>query len=459
MAPINLNLTGGGTTIYLYNSNGSPTVDGAATSITTTPFMLYNDGWTTTAAPMDMAYSGGPPFHNGSRPVYRSYANVQETFTVELYCSTHNTAVARIQQLSQILNTSLFSTPCVLAITPSGASNTMYAEIYQATVQPLAQFNNLVNPVAGWTTIGVQISITRSPFFGAASLATLINAATFNNTGTGANNNTQSLGALTGDLIYEGQPLNIKLTPSAANGSYVLATVLSRTYGASVAAAGTTSSTSYVAYTSGVSLAIPTIRDNAGVRVRVHIRVKTLTNPTKAQLRCTLVNGSSIVTTMPIQPILGSDTTGQFVDFGGVPLDAVRNSVVGGGSAISVSIDQRSTDGSSTTVQLDYSEILLYYDYMLVNAPTTNMAFWVASAQNLTGNVWLPMASGVAVNVDGSNLQLGFCDARGTYPRAFSGASLYMAMYNTTTKAHVIAHTATITVNHAPLYRVFRGNG
>lgn len=446
-----------GTTWHLNNSSGAPTVGGAATAAATSPFMLIDDSWTVQSAPPDVLWSGGPPFHDGSIPVVRTTPNVTESFTLICAGSSHDNSASLVRTLSQLLNTALFTAPCVLGYQPSGATSMMYTEIYSAVVQPTT--NYLVNPVRGSSTITLQVTITCAPLFGASSLATLINAATFNNTGTGGSNNTQSLGALTGDLIYEGQPLNIKLAPSAANGSYVLATVLSRTYAASVAGGGTTSSTTFVAYTSGVNLAIPTVRDNRGVRVRIHARVKTLTNPTKAKMRCTLTGGGYILATMPFTPTLGSDTTGQFVDFGGVSLEAIRNTVVSGGSAIQATFEIASTDGTSVTVQLDYSEMLLYYDYMAVEAPATSLAFWLAGAQNINGGVWLPMAQGVAVTVDSSNVQQVACVARGTYPRAFSGASLYMAMYATTTKAHVVAHTATITVNHAPLYRVMRGAG
>jgi len=457
MAPLNINVTGNGTTLYLYNSTGAPVVDGAATGITTTPFMLYNDGWTTTAPVMELVYSGGPPFRSGSTPAYRSYQNVQEQFTVELYCSSHNTAVARMQQLAQVLNTALFTAPCVLAITPSGATNTMYTEVYQATVQPLAQFNNLVNPVSGWTTIGIQISITRSPFFGLLSSGeTLINAQTMTNTGSGALN-TKTLGTGAGDLIYEGGPLNLKITPLAAGTAIytlIAASVYSTTYQSAVVGMNSSSAQPQVSGNPDFSAALT----RPGIKARAIYRFST----SSSNAIFSVVfrgSGGQIIYQTPYRA-LPAVATSTIFDSGPLILDAPRRNPLLSGTSLFVDLYISTTGGGAATATLDSGEFLLYYDWCQIDTGATKTSSQtITASQFQERSNWcaLPFAQTSAVLTSGNQLvQLN--TIRGTLPRFWSGASLYLNWLDSTGK-QANGDTATVTVTHAPLYKVFRGNG
>src|SRR5262249_27246940 len=134
---------------------------------------------------------------------------------------------------------------CTLIVTPQGATNIMYAEIYSATVQEDVTW---LNPTGGFGEFHATITWTRSPFFGMVSAGeTLLNGVTFTNTGTGVNNNTQAFATGSGDLIYEGQPLNIFTNVySQTAARFYLGSVKSRTYDTTSAGAYSTTSTTGV---------------------------------------------------------------------------------------------------------------------------------------------------------------------------------------------------------------------
>ncbi len=459
MALLDVRIISGGQTYYLINSSGVPTAGGSATGAATTPYSLVAKDWMLQNANAQMIMGGGPPFRVGSSPLYRGYDDVQETVTIGIKAANSDNAVALIQQLSTVLNTALYSAPAVLFVQPPNNTNPVYFEIYAADVQPTTS-GDWLNVLGGFVDVAVRVTWIRSPFGGRASLATLLNNTVLTNTGSG-NANTASLGALDGDLINEGQPLNIRLAPSASNGIYLLSTVKSHLFGASVASAGTTSSTSFVPYTSGTNTSTAVTRDNRGLKVRAILRFKSMTNPSKARIRVSLTNAGNVLYYFPVRA-LGTDTTGQLLDCGGVDLSSIRNSVISGAaSGIGISIDIASSDGTSITVQLDYSELLLYYDFATIITTTPNAAqpIYTGSAQNINGSAWLPQSLPLTYSVDASDGFLGLTQSRGTIPRAFSGASLWMAMLVPTTLAHNTAHTATILCKHAPLYRLLRGAG
>jgi hypothetical protein len=234
----NYYLSGGANTQTVYAGSGTPW-----TSEATSPYELsLNDAtpiWIPTPAPANVLYSGGPPFAIGRQPAYRSFDTITEQVGIQMRATTKDNAIALLRQLRKALNPSAL--PAVLAVT--GGTNTGYTEIYSADVTErpsyLSEPDGIFRAVITWT---------RAPFFGLLSAGEmLVNAVTMNNTGTGTPDNVESLGTGSGDLINEGSPLNISLTPGSGTiGQLYAASVLSRTYTTSGAAAYSTSATATV---------------------------------------------------------------------------------------------------------------------------------------------------------------------------------------------------------------------
>ena len=74
------------------------------------------------------------------------------------------------------------------------------------------------------------------------------------------------------------------------------------------------------------------------------------------------------------------------------------------------------------------------------------------SAQNLAGGGWLPMTAPAALITDGSDAPVRTAVVKGTAPRAYAGASFWIAWVDAN-GAHTGSDTAALTVTHAPQYR------
>lgn len=444
-------LSGGGSGQTAYAGSGTPW-----TAESTTPYELsLNDAvpiWVPTPAPATVLYSGGPPFANGRRPVYRSYDNVTEQVGVQLRATTKDNAIALLRQLRQVLNTAQYSVPCVLAVT--GGTNTGYTEIYSADVPETPSY--IIEPDG---IFRATITWTRTPFFGVSSLTTLINGTSFTNNGT---NNVASLGALTGDLIYEGQPLNIKVaesnTPFGGRNFY-LSTYDTHTKTTVNNAAGpTTGSASFTDST----LSVDNIQTNARLKLRVMARFTTLTNPGKMQFRATvLTEGQGLVgRTGWIGP--NSSWTTPFLDFGGFDLGLIRSPLATTAKVV-LSFEVRSSDGTtSVTATLNYNEILLYYDFarVVMNAAVGSTSFYqqLVAAGAVSGGGWLP-AIPRAYTADAATDRVYEAGVvRGTAPGAYSGASLFLA-WTDANDVHTTTAAAAVTAKLAPLYTTLRGAG
>lgn len=469
-APNTVAIISGGTTYNFWNASGTRTAYTGSgtpwTSAATSPYTLSNNqvtpDYVPQPAPASIIATGGPPFSLGSRPLYVGYDTIEEQVGVQLYATTKDNAIALLNQLRQILNTALFSTPALLSV--KGGTNTGYAEIFWADVSEL---NTYIEEVDG-RVFRATITWRRAPFFSAGSLTTLINGATFNNVGTGANNNTQSLGSITGDLLYEGSPLNILIAPASGDGIRYLyaATVHQRIYNAGIAATTTTSSTSGTAAfnDSTAGLTSPARTRNA-LRLRVILRTTSIS--AKAQVQIFLVSSTSSRTLWKGPWVsAGGGATGQtLIDAtpSGVPLDLIRRSELGG-SDVNVGCLVRSTDGTSVSLNLHSAEYLLYYTFCRIDTTTVlsgtnDEALQIEQAHNLGGQyVPSPDPGAYAVDTTGTDVLADIVDLRGTLPRAISGASLYLSWLQTS-YAYVSSDLATVTVKHLPLYRTLRGGG
>lgn len=446
--------------IHLVNSTGAPVAGGVATAAATTPFAI-RDRWALSVAEPIAMMSGGPPFRYGAGLAYLGYDNVVETIPIHVTGSSHENAVARLQELKRAVNTTLFSTAPLMSVLPTSSSTIMYSEIQYAVVREVTDDTRTFDAWEGGAEIDAEITLARSPFFTPAGLTTLINGATFTNTGTGANNNTQSLGSPAGDLIYEGQPLNIRITPTASDDfdEMWLATVYQRTY--TVSAATTTTSSADVAFRDTTSGILNPARTRNGLRARVILR---LTNSSSAQVRlqATLVSRNSdeifwrgpLIAPGGIAGSLQVDLTPH-----GIPLDSIRQAQLTTGD-VDVGVSLFSNDGSSVSVTTASMETLLYYTFCYIDTGITVVGavrrLYIEQAQNLNGTAYLPTPGRAFVSdIDGgSELLARWCDVRGTLPRAISGASLYLG-WNTGNASS----TAAVIVSHLPLYRSLRGSG
>ena len=439
-------------TLYLNNSTGAPVAGGAATAAATTPFMVVDDTWTIQAARPDVIWSGGPPFANGSFPIGLSYGNVTETFTLILVGTSADNVTARKQQLEQMLNIALFHQPCMLGVQPNGATNMMYAEIFSAVVQPTT--NYLVQPMRGSTTLTLQITITRSPFWTSATEETCFSGTSFTNNG-GA---TALFGTISGDLTYElGQPLNVTLSGGDLDTSGVkniwLAAVRNTPSGSNRADAISTTSSSGVnvgatfSYSAWVDM---------GVKQRITCRVASPT--ANLQIRAVVSYDLTTNATLYTSPwVTGGSTSGAFYDLGAIdlPLSARRLSTSTMG--ITVQIQARSTNGASATGTLTWIKGHHYYTWCKLTSSSvpasTTFQTYAYKASAITSALVLvnpPIAA--AGTSYAQNIQV-----RGQLPRAYDSARLW-AIWDAA-GAHDDADTISVTATQAPLYRTLRGAG
>lgn len=454
-----------GQALYLVNTSGTPTSGGSPFAPSTTPLGIRPD-WTPDASPPEATYQGGAPLTNGARLASLTNGNIEETLPLVFLGTTPDEARRAAQLLRRQFST-LFAGPCLLYARPDGALEPTYFEIETAHLIERAFSGTNTSPGEGVANVLLDLKITRQPYGGAATLDALHSSASLANKGTGSPDNDLALEAtispLKGDLIYAGQPLNIRFDKptSQAAPTVLLASVASRTYQSINSAKTTTNTTTGTNFTASTAIDISTLRTRRGVRLRVIGRVKTLTAPSKAQLQLTVqtASGNTLWQSQWIA-LPGSNTTAQLVDLQGSTLDALR-SPLSGTSSVILQVAIRSTDGTSVTATLDYLEALLCYDFALVEASgglSASQRYQCLAAQNLSGGGWLPLVPAQAGVCDASDVLVKPAVIKGTLPRAFAGASLWVA-WRESDGGHTDTDTATITISHAPLYRSLRGVG
>lgn len=444
----------GSTTIYLNNLTGSPVVGGNLNGPMTTPLQIVAD-WVPAAVKPEAVLT-----NIDGALVDLTYAPVSETLTLIALASSTNNLLAIERALRQVFR-GRADQPCVLYAQPSGASNPVYFVISHATVQLQAPENSN-SPAEGATAALIKLTISRSAHGGAASLTTLASGTTVTNQGTGANPNLISLGTLLGDQAYEGQPLNIQLTKPTSQSAHsvILASVASRTYEA-IGSTVTTSSTTGTTFTAGSNISMATLRTTPKLKLHILARLTTLTSPSNIQLQARVLTPGSAAT-LWVGPwvTMGSNTTAQLVDLSETGLDMLRVPISGTPNII-IQVAIRTISGS-VTATLAYVEALLVYDICTIDSGgaglSSSQRYELAGAQNLAGGPWLPLIPESALICDSSGNPLKTARILGTLPRAYVGASLYVAWIDTN-GAHTNSDTATCTIQHAPLYASLRGLG
>jgi len=460
----NTRLISGGVTYYLaggsaaqvpYAGSGTPW-----TVQTTTPFELsLNEAtpiWTPAPAPTVPILGGGPPFRTGRSLIAKSYDNVTESVGIQLRATSPDNAVALLRMLRQVLNTTLFDSPCILAVQPDGFTNTTYFEILYADVPETPDY--IAENASGAAIFRAVITWVRT-IGHAGALTTLINAVSIRNRGTSAPDDVESLGTPVGDLIYEGQPLNMKLDAAASTDRMYLATIYERV--TSSVANSQTTSTSQV-----FTAATPTLTNarNRGLKLRILARFDTFTNPGKIQLRANVYSaGLSLVFASELFALpAGASTTSTLLDFGYFDLSVLR-SVHAATLVPSIQFLLVSSDGTSVTARLDYVETLLYYTFATVpsanTASTRSLVVEQANDYNVNGIVTPNAAPRVYAITTSTGVFYSMVRYRGTLPRAYSGASLYLGWLSAGAAANVshdTADTVTATVSHIPIAHTLR---
>lgn len=446
-----------GTVLHLVNSTGRAVAGGDPMNAATTPFSV-RAGWEPKAAEPKTLFAGGGPWGMGAMPVWTSYGNVEDDPIPLIYEGTAFTDVASaVQQINQMF-APLYGAPCVLSMTPRGSSNPVHFDLYLGYAQPASFEGTQRNPYEGATTIFVDVPIVRSPFGGSETLATLINGVSIGNTGTGTPDNLESLGAVPGDLAYEGQPLNVRFhKPTTSTAATVLlSTVYSRAYDATSSSVTTTTSGTFT--TSG-AVTLTQLRLKRGLNVRVVGRVTTLTAPTKQEYKVELfAGGSGVAWASEWVGLPGSSTTAQLVDFGGAPLDMMRVPLTTS-PTVTVRVSLRSTDGTSVAATLGYVEVLLYHDFAKVSTGglSSGQRLHLFGAQNLSGGGWLPNLEKRGIVSSSADIpQASATVYGGCIPRAFAGASLWVAWWDSD-GGHTASDTATLYCWCASLWRGLKG--
>lgn len=442
--------------IHLVNSSGTPSAGGVATAAATTPFSIRH-GYTIGSAEPQPLWSGGPPFRHGNSLIGQSYANIEERIPIAVLGSTHENAVARLQELKRALATTLYSTPPILVVQPTASSTAMYSEVCSARVQETTQEE--FEAWEGSADLEAEIVWTRAPFFGLLGAGeTLLSATTFNNTGTGGTDNIAPLTTGAGDMIYEGGPLNIKFLPTTAASdpeTIYLASIASRVYQA-FAGTTTSNSTSFISIGAPGAMVGTALLTGAGLKARLLARFSAMS--ANAEILVTIGNQR----TRGVIPGISSAT---LVDFGPLPIPSLYLASVTTTDPIDPVMYVRSTDGNAVNVTCAYVELLLYYDFCKIRTVTGGISvadtfyLYLDSFVTKTSYPALPRPRTRAwVYFSTGDVMQYPCELRGTAPRYFSGASLYAAWLNAS-ESHTTTWAATITATHAPLYKTLRGSG
>lgn len=179
----------------------------------------------------------------GSLPLPRSflsYPMVVDPMPIQIRANSHNLAVAALQYLKNQLRSVSYRFPAKLAFQPDGASEVAYTDIYgvRFDVNPL-----FINDENGQGLLRCVMHLDRAPLFSNLGAANSLFDTTHTNMATLAYPTVQE-----GDLLYEGQPINIRITPDTFRESsfYVASckTPISTTNGAaSVTTGGFTTTT------------------------------------------------------------------------------------------------------------------------------------------------------------------------------------------------------------------------
>lgn len=454
--------------LFLNNSTGYGVAGGAATGEATTPWVVLNTDWTPVAAVPVSVWSGGPPFTPGRRLAYQSYDDVTERVPLMLDATSHDDAANEVQVLRQLIGQVTAVAPLILEIKPSGSTNSMYAEVKAASLQETPDL--LIAPVAGALRLHVALTWVRTPFFGTISSGeTLLNAVAYTNTGTGTPDNIAAYSAGSGDLIAQGQPLNIQFDPptnEVVAGLY-LASVASAIYDATGAGAKSSSSSLQMA---SISVDCSALMANVGLKCRVLIRIDAVSANARLRVIITSATNGPIFASNRYPYVDPPGLNNDLVDMGSFDLSWLRRARGMTAPSLLFQPYLYSSDGANATCTYSYVEILFYYDFCVVDLTDpqnggvhtfgANEVALIDAFAEQTNYPCLPHPSPQALILDTSSADPIIVGAiRGAAPSYYTGASLWAAWWSGTEigRSHDMTDTAAFTATHAPLWLTFRG--
>jgi hypothetical protein len=445
--------------IHLVNSNGTPTAGGAATAASTTPFAIRH-GWTlATPEPLPI-WGGGPPFVPGRRLAYSSYDNVVERIPISVVGSSHENAVTRVQELKRALATVSATTPAVFSVQPTGSSTAMASDVYSAFVREVTEQASAFEAWEGWVEYDAEIVLSRAPFWAALSSGeTVINAQSINNNFSGSPDNIVAYTTGSGDLIYEGQPLNLAMTNASggtlSNQNLYLGSIDSITTDATTQSV-TTSSTTGASAGTGDTITVGTVLD-AKQATKMRLIGQCSSVSANSEMRLKVYLSSSTPAPFYTGPWFAPTTNDGRYDAGTVPSAIFRDTAL---TTLYVVLEVRSTTGGSVTITLSNFYVVYYYslckvsglDSILNTTGVVHVRGFVATSNRPC----LPLRKAEAYVLNsGSQTYYGRVD--GTPPIYVSGASLWLMAVDKTSGAPSSA-TFTTTATQSALWKTLRGN-
>lgn len=443
------------------------------TGQTTTPFALANNSITgmawspTTARPVR---SFGPALTGGGAlaVVAQDYAPVEEVVPIQIVGTTPAARLKALKALRTALDTGLRRRAVVLAVEPNDISSGLspvYYEVLAGDVQesPVSTFGSEQQRATtdARRLLRATLTLTRRPLGGLLqgtdSAETAIATITYTNA---VNVNASAMTITKGDLVEEGQPLNVLL-------SMVNTATAARVYLASVAAVeydstGFSSTAVGGSYTSlgtatftGTSLA--TLLTQYRVTPRLIVRFSAITAGLTA-LRCILKLGGSsrAYQTLDFWGV-GSTATGRLVDCGDIAIPIVPGLGISGNPSLTVEV-QATGSGNAT---VGWVEIVLYHEFCVIPALaiTNTVGLGIAAYPANDARVMLPLEQPIGYQYAGTAVQQRV-PILSTPPVARTGASLWA--YTLTEDAwagtHNSTHTFLITATQAALYRSLRAD-
>lgn len=426
-----------GTTIYFAHGHATPWNGSSGTPWTnpsTTPIRIGMNEvtgqlWTPQeSAPTDV-YMGDLPVPRS----YTSYPRVIDSIPLQIYATNHNAAVAVLRVLKNELRSVAYRIPAVLVFQPDGATNPIYAEIYSARFEINPLFINNEN---GRNILRCVMYIERSPFFVLrGSISTLFDT-TWNNGSTQAYISDQR-----GDLTYEGQPINLELTPLGGTriASLFLAsckTPITTTTGAGSKTVGNSTIT--------ISLSSNPWHNDYRLRMRVLQRYTGISNAT-VQIYVEGVGYSDRIT-------IASGS--RLIDFGDFPTTILRDSI-----NPRLSITLHVLAGSLTLAETLF---IPYYDWASISdIPSQNGEIITLSSfvQQLSmARIALPLLAPTAflLRSDGTNYTNIPLRIVGSAPRLYPDARLFIA-WHTSATSYSTSNQLTLFSGYSPLYLSYRG--
>lgn len=418
--PSLVTLTGSISTIYLSGTNGRATRwDGTGTPWSdpdTTPFKLGNNDasgprWVMTPPETTAILSGQPPFSLMSQ---RAEIQTSGQRTLTMAVQGYAESQADIPELLSVVRRAVNGAP------PGGFGASIEVSYQGGVVSVSVLSGSVQEDFRFWNdeehSHVIRMTLTLQCTIGTGTATTLISS------GSVSNGIATSYAALVGDWRSSfGQPLVITMSSgdiAVAGTKLVYAATTETTNASSFSESLSTTSTSGVTATATLLIAIPASR-----RIRLLARI---TSPSsilqvRAVFRLESSAGAVVATGTWISP--GTNTT--MVDLGYV---TVSRELAARAGNVFVQIQYRSTSGASTSGTLAEIVLLGYYTF----AKITSSATATSDALELRNTVFAFPGADQALILSGgtSGDPKEVCVISGQLPRAYEGASLWLAWLN-----------------------------